>query len=267
MQFIPTLSVSLLLHFTIASFLHVTDLRHPTVDERETEVTLLARQDPIPTTSSSTTPSTIGILPPLGTGTSSLGGTPLTGHGPVIQPQPDDSNAGAGIDTDTMTSSDTSASSGTDNGIDTSTSSYSNSTNPPNNSDVTQPGYSLPHLEVTDYQYSLNGRPHVDIQVKYGSRNVTQTWEVRNGTLHQVHRKTSKPCGSSSAHVPAGTGTPNVVSGGEDLSGSTNTTGDSTEGSGVAMGTGTSLRQSTPNAAKPGFTGPKFMAMRRGERN
>ncbi|KAI4177430.1 MAG: hypothetical protein LQ343_000411 [Gyalolechia ehrenbergii] len=260
MKFVSTLSISLFLRFTVAGFFHIGNLRHDIVDKGGTEATLLARQEePMPTTSSSTTTSTIGILPPLGTGTPSNGGISLTGHGPAIQPQPGDSNAGADTDTDTITSSNTDTGAGTGTGIDTSTSPNSNYTNPSNSSDVTHPGYSPNHLEVTDYQYTMNGRPHVEIQVKYGSRNITQTWEVRNGTLHQVHDKSSKPCGSSSAYIPAGTGTPDDVRGGEGFSESTNSTGESMGVSGEAMG--------RPNAAKPGFTGPKFMARRRGEQN
>ncbi|KAL8932665.1 MAG: hypothetical protein Q9211_006186 [Gyalolechia sp. 1 TL-2023] len=244
MKFISTLSISLLLQSTLASYVHIANLRHDTVEKVETEATLLAKQEE--STSSSATTSIIGILPPLGTGASSIGGISLTGHGPAIQPQPGVSNAGTGTVT----------------GMSTGTGPYSNYTNPANNSDVTYPGYAPKHLEVTDYQYTMNGRPRVEIQVKYGSRSVTQTWEVRNGTLHQVHSKSSEPCGSSSTYVPAGTSTPDVVGGGEGSLESTSTTGEPMGGSGNAMGTGTPSRQLRPNAARPGFTGPKFMATR-----
>ncbi|KAI4141667.1 MAG: hypothetical protein L6R39_005242 [Caloplaca ligustica] len=192
--------------------------------------------------------STIGILPnagQLGTGTPSLGGHSLTGHGPAIQPQPGSSAAGNGTNTDTTVVG-------------------SNET---------------AHLEVTDYQYTYNSRPRVDITLKYGSKHITQTWEVRDGKIELVQPMgTGNPSingtgtlegsvfgnnGSTNA-APAGTWddssifpngdpsspVPSGTSGG-------NTTGTSS-GANVGSGTGTPPpRQERPSGVRPGFTGPK----------
>lgn len=213
-----TLAGFLLLHFIVASSFRIANLQHNTVDEEGTEGKLFIRQGDVRTTSSSTI-STLGILPPLGTG------VPLTGHGPAIQPQPDAVNAGAGTGNDTTTNVTGNVSgAGPGNNTDTGTSPYANYTELSNSNNVPNPGYLNKHLEVSEYQYTKNGRPRVEIQVKYGSHHVTQTWEVRNGTLHQVHPKSSKPCRSSSTYMPEGTGMP--------------------------------PRQERPSMARPGFTGP-----------
>ncbi|KAL9603153.1 MAG: hypothetical protein Q9219_001356 [cf. Caloplaca sp. 3 TL-2023] len=163
---------------------------------------------------------TVGILPPLGTGTPSLGGHPLTGHGPAIQPQPGSSNAGVGNASNETSAPDPDTSAG--NATDSS---------PPD------------HLAVLDYQYISNdGSPRVDITVTYGAQNLTQSWEVRNGTLYQV--------GSNQGSMAV-----------EDGSGAVNSTvGTNTVGAGTNMGTGTPPPQAKPNAARPGFTGPKLRA-------
>lgn len=209
MKLIRTIFVSLLLHFTIASFFRIANQQHATGDKGGIEGRLYARQEEVTPTTSSSIISTLGVLPPLGTG------VPRTGHGPAIQPQPGEVNAGAGTSNDTTTDSD-----GNINGAG----SYANYTNPANSTVLPNPGHSPKHLEVTDYQYTMNGRPRVEIKVKYGSHHVTEIWEVRNGTLHQVHPKSSKHCRSSSAYMPEGTGMP--------------------------------PRQERPSVARPGFTGP-----------
>lgn len=42
------------------------------------------------------------------------------------------------------------------------------------------------YFAVSDYQYTFQSHPRVDITVSYGSRNTTQTWEVRDGMLYIV---------------------------------------------------------------------------------
>ncbi|KAL8827629.1 MAG: hypothetical protein Q9170_006941 [Blastenia crenularia] len=206
------------------------------------------RQD----TSAST--STIGILPSTGTGTPALGGHSLTGHGPAVQPQP---GAGTGNDTTTTTSIGTDTTDNTSNTTDT---------NPETSSSETGNGNGRKHLEVTDYQYtSRQSRPRVEITIKYGAQHVVQTWEVRNGTLYQVHPKGMKGCGTSSASAAMGTGM--VGGGGGGMAGaeggssmSANGTvgedGTSAMGGSAMVGTGSPIRQARPDGVRPGFTGP-----------
>ncbi|KAL8712214.1 MAG: hypothetical protein Q9225_006979 [Loekoesia sp. 1 TL-2023] len=275
MKFTVAFSISLLAPSVLAISVRVANVEHDALDKRRTEGKILARQEvPYPSIGDSSSTSTIGILPnaaQLSTGIPALGGHSLTGHGPAIQPQPGDSNAGAG------------AGNGTDTGTGTDSSyTYTSSTN----SDTNNPSSSSQNLQVTNYQYTSQGRSRVEITIKYGTQNVTQTWEVRNGTLQQVLPKGKMPCGTSSAYVPAGTGTSNVAAGGSlesspygngtdsgapaDSSSGSGAGGVSAESSGgsyaggatstsggyVPMGTGTPPRQARPDAARPGFTGP-----------
>ncbi|KAI4115258.1 MAG: hypothetical protein LQ338_007883 [Usnochroma carphineum] len=202
--------ISLLLASASAAGLRLTDRKNDALEKRTPADRVVARQgNDIAGTS------TIGILPnsaQLGTGIPSLGNHSLTGHGPAVRPQPDESNTetgpNPGTGTGTITGSGTV--SGDSTGSDTTANDTTTATSPafqPNPSSDPSP----PHLEVIDYQYTYQSNPRVDITVKYGSNHVTQTWEVLNGRLHTVPAKGLNMTDSTGAMpcVPMGSGASN----------------------------------------------------------
>ncbi|KAI4115841.1 MAG: hypothetical protein LQ345_003638 [Seirophora villosa] len=198
----------------------------------------------------------------------SLGNQSLAGHVPAKQPKPGDSTTGKGTESSTTTS----------NNLTTMTAEYDSITTSPTavfDSSISSTNDAA-HFEVIGYQYTFRAHPRVDITVRYGSRNTTQTWEVRDGMIYIVpatgdsSSSTDSPDAAEGSVFPQGNGTGNQSPGAEAMSSTgssspllpmpagqngTNSTSDVTTDS----GTEDPPRQERPFVTRrPGFTGPKI---------
>ncbi|KAL9012604.1 MAG: hypothetical protein Q9173_002646 [Seirophora scorigena] len=197
----------------------------------------------------------------------SLGNQSLTDHAPAIQPKPGDSTTGNGTESSTKTRNNLATITAEYDSITTSTTAVFDSSISSTNDAA--------HLEVTGYQYTFRSHPRVDITVRYGSRNTTQTWEVRDGMIYIVpatgdsSSSTDSPDAAEGSVFPQGNGTGDPSPGAEAISSTgpsspvlpmpagqnvTNSTSDVT----TDNGTEDPPRQEGPFVARrPGFTGPK----------
>ncbi|KAL8643737.1 MAG: hypothetical protein Q9210_007580, partial [Variospora velana] len=167
MKLPQALCISLITHSAFAVSVHLWDRRDETLKNRRT-IDRTAPQQEAPAAD----------LEQFSAGSPSVSNQSVTGQGPAKQRQPGDATAGTGTESNTEGSNNlTTMTAGLDNLTTATTTVLESSTLATNNS---APFY------VSDYQYTFQSHPRLDITVSYGSRNTTQTWEVRDGMLYIV---------------------------------------------------------------------------------
>ncbi|KAL9020898.1 MAG: hypothetical protein Q9185_001861 [Variospora sp. 1 TL-2023] len=155
-------------HSAFAAWVHLWDRQGEILKNRQT-VDRTAPQQEAPAAD----------LEQLSNGAPSLSNHSIIGQGPARQRQPGDATAGTGTESNTEGSSNnlTTMTAGLGNLTAATTTVLDSSTLFTNDSAC---------FGVSNYQYTFQSHPRVDITVSYGSRNTTQTWEVRDGMLYIV---------------------------------------------------------------------------------
>ncbi|KAI4169989.1 MAG: hypothetical protein LQ348_007194 [Seirophora lacunosa] len=198
----------------------------------------------------------------------SLGNQSLTEHAPAIQPKQGDSTAGNGRESSTETRNNLTTMTAEHDSITTSTTAVFDSSISSTNDAA--------HLEVTGYQYTFRSHPGVGITVRYGSRNTTQTWEVRDGMIYiapatgDSSSSTDSPDAAEGSVFPQGNGTGDPGPGAEAMSSTGSPSplllmpggrnvANSTSNVTTDSGTEDPPRQDRPFVTRrPGLTGPKI---------
>ncbi|KAI4139212.1 MAG: hypothetical protein LQ341_004309 [Variospora aurantia] len=167
MKLPQTLCISLVTHSAFAASVHLWDRQGEILKNRQT-VDRTAPQQEAPAAD----------LEQLSNGAPSLSNHSIIGQGPARQRQPDDATAGIGTESYTEGSKNlTTMTAGLGNLTAATTTVLDSSILSTNDSAC---------FGVSNSQYTFQSHPRVDITVSYGSRNTTQTWEVRDGMLYIV---------------------------------------------------------------------------------
>ncbi|KAL8965469.1 MAG: hypothetical protein Q9197_006497 [Variospora fuerteventurae] len=167
MKLPQTLCISLMTHSAFAALVHLWDRQGEILKNRQT-VDRTAPQQEAPAAD----------LEQLSNGAPSLSNHSVIGQGSARQRQPGDATAGIGTESYTEGSNNlTTMAAGLGNLTAATTTVLDSSTLSTNDSAC---------FGVSNYQYTFQSHPRVDITVSYGSRNTTQTWEVRDGMLYIV---------------------------------------------------------------------------------